>query len=82
MGAYNRVTVNPAAEARKLLYNGCSVINGVLKVHVTSDCWAIKDFHEGTYGNRYSGGISGTAMNSGCDLNCGNIFGNLIFCGT
>ena len=46
--------------------------------HVTSDCWAIKDFHE--FHMVTNGPVESVAlaMNNGCDLNCGNINGNLI----
>lgn len=42
--------------------------------YVTSDCWAIKDFHEGHHVTATAVESVAMAMNNGCDLNCGNLF--------
>lgn len=77
MGAYNRTNGEPCCGSRTLLKD---ILRGEweFKGHVTSDCWAIKDFHEFhmvTSGPEESVAL---AMNNGCDLNCGNINGYLI----
>lgn len=77
MGAYNRTNDEPCCGSRTLLKD---ILRGEwgFEGHVTSDCWAIKDFHEYhmvTAGPKESVAL---AMNNGCDLNCGNINGNLI----
>ena len=42
--------------------------------HVTSDCWAIKDFYEGHNVTKNAEESVALAMNNGCDLNCGTLF--------
>src|SRR5699024_185380 len=42
--------------------------------HVTSDCWAIKDFHEGHMVTEGPVDSVALAVNNGCDLNCGNLY--------
>ena len=73
MGAYNRTNGEPCCGSKTLLKDILRDKWG-FEGHVTSDCWAIKDFHEGHH-------VTGTpvesvslAMNNGCDLNCGNLF--------
>lgn len=77
MGAYNRMNGEPCCGSKTLLGD---ILRGEwgFDGHVTSDCWAIKDFHEGH-------GVTSTpvesvamAMNNGCDLNCGHIYMNLL----
>lgn len=73
MGAYNRTNGEPCCGSKHLLQE---ILRGEwgFDGHVTSDCWAIKDFHE-------NHGVTSTAvesvalaMNNGCDLNCGSLF--------
>ncbi|HEX3077977.1 MAG TPA: glycoside hydrolase family 3 C-terminal domain-containing protein [Lachnospiraceae bacterium] len=73
MGAYNRTNGEPCCGSKTLLQDILRKEWG-FKGHVTSDCWAIKDFHE--YHKVTSGPVESVslAMNNGCDLNCGNIF--------
>jgi beta-glucosidase len=73
MGAYNRTNGKPCCGSKELLLDILREEWG-FEGHVVSDCWAIKDFHEGH-------GVTATpvesvalAMNNGCDLNCGNLF--------
>ncbi|MDO4303443.1 MAG: glycoside hydrolase family 3 C-terminal domain-containing protein [Bacillota bacterium] len=73
MGAYNRTNDAPCCGNKVLLQDILRKEWG-FKGHVVSDCWAIKDFHEGH-------GVTGgplesvaMAMNNGCDLNCGQLF--------
>ena len=77
MGAYNRTNGEPCCGSKTLLQDILRDEWG-FKGHVTSDCWAIKDFHE--FHMVTSGPVESAAlaMNNGCDLNCGNINGNLI----
>ncbi len=76
MGAYNRVNGDPCCGNHRLLIDILRNEWG-FDGHVVSDCWAIKDFHEGhcvTDGPLES---VAKAMNSGCDLNCGELFAYL-----
>lgn len=73
MGAYNRTNGKPCCGSDELLQDILRKKWG-FQGHVLSDCWAIKDFHEGhkvTDGPLESVAM---AMNNGCDLNCGNLF--------
>ena len=77
MGAYNRTNGEPCCGSPTLLQDILRDEWG-FKGHVVSDCWAIKDFH--MYHMVTSTPVESVAlaMNSGCDLNCGNIYGNLL----
>lgn len=73
MGAYNRTNGEPCCGSGRLLKEILRQEWG-FEGHVTSDCWAIRDFHE-------HHGVTATpvesvalAMNNGCDLNCGSLF--------
>ncbi len=73
MGAYNRTNGAPCCGSKELLTD---ILRSEwnFQGHVVSDCWAIKDFHQGhgvTPGPVESAAM---AMNNGCDLNCGNLF--------
>ncbi len=73
MGAYNRTNGEPCCGSKTLLQDILRKEWG-FKGHVVSDCWAIKDFHEG---HGVTGGAMESvamAMNNGCDLNCGQLF--------
>lgn len=73
MGAYNRTNGEPCCGSRTLLVD---LLRGEwgFDGHVTSDCWAIKDFHENHKVTHSAVESVSLAMNNGCDLNCGNIF--------
>jgi len=76
MGAYNRTNGEPCCGSEFLLEK---TLRGEwnFQGHVTSDCWAIKDFHEGhkvTSGPVESAAL---AVNRGCDLNCGDLYHHL-----
>lgn len=77
MGAYNRTNGEPCCGSERLLVD---ILRGEWEFdgHVTSDCWAIKDFHEGHMVTSTPVESVALAMNMGCDLNCGNIYGNLL----
>ena len=73
MGAYNRTNGEPCCGSKTLLQDILREEWG-FEGHVVSDCWAIKDFHEGhgvTDGPLESVAL---AVTNGCDLNCGNLF--------
>lgn len=77
MGAYNRTNDEPCCGSKLLLGD---ILRGEwgFKGHVTSDCWAIKDFHEHHMVTSTPVESVALAMNQGCDLNCGNMYGNLL----
>lgn len=77
MGAYNRTNGEPCCGSKTLLKDILRDEWG-FKGHVTSDCWAIKDFHENHMVTSTPVESVALAMNNGCDLNCGNMFGNLL----
>ncbi len=73
MGAYNRTNGEPCNGSKTLLQE---ILRGKwgFEGHVVSDCWAIRDFYQGhlvTSGPEESVAL---AVNSGCDLNCGELF--------
>ncbi len=77
MGAYNRTNGEPCCGSKTLLQDILRDEWG-FQGHVTSDCWAIKDFHE--FHKVTDGPVDSVsmAMNNGCDVNCGNLFGYLL----
>ncbi|MBW9172409.1 glycoside hydrolase family 3 C-terminal domain-containing protein [Clostridium estertheticum] len=76
MGAYNRTNGEPCCGSKTLLDDILRDEWG-FKGHVTSDCWAIKDFHEGHGITSNAVESVALAVNNGCDLNCGNMYLNL-----
>lgn len=76
MGAYNRTNGEPCCGSEFLLEK---TLRGEWKFqgHVTSDCWALQDFH--LYHKVTAGPVESAALalNKGCDLNCGNLFHHL-----
>jgi beta-glucosidase len=77
MGAYNRVNGMPACGHPRLLGD---VLRGRwgFDGHVTSDCWAIKDFNEGHQVTASIEESAALAVRAGCDLNCGNAYLHLL----
>ena len=73
MGAYNRTNGEPCCGSRHLLIEILREEWG-FQGHVTSDCWAIKDFYEGHGVAANAQEAAAMAMNNGCDLNCGTLF--------
>ena len=73
MGAYNRTNGEPCCGSKTLLKD---ILRGKwhFQGHVTSDCWAIKDFHEGHMVTDGPVDSVSLAVNNGCDLNCGNLY--------
>ncbi|MDO4513001.1 MAG: glycoside hydrolase family 3 C-terminal domain-containing protein [Lachnospiraceae bacterium] len=76
MGAYNRTNGEPCCGSKTLLQDILRDDWG-FEGHVTSDCWAIKDFYEGH--KVVDGPLESVALavNNGCDTNCGNLFSYL-----
>ena len=77
MGAYNRVNGSPACAHPRLLADILRERWG-FDGHVTSDCWAIKDFHEGHHVTSSMAESAALAVRAGCDLNCGNAYYHLL----
>jgi beta-glucosidase len=70
MGAYNRTLGEPCGGSYYLLQD---ILRGEWGFggHVTSDCWAIRDFHEYHKVTNSPEESAALALNAGCDLNCG-----------
>ena len=77
MGAYNRTNGEPCCGSKTLL-NDILRDDWGFKGHVTSDCWAIKDFHENHMVTKTPPESVALAVNNGCDVNCGNMYLNLL----
>ncbi|EPR10000.1 glycoside hydrolase family 3 C-terminal domain-containing protein [Ruminiclostridium papyrosolvens] len=73
MGAYNRTNGEPCNGSKTLLKDILRDGWG-FDGHVVSDCWAIKDFHEGHGVTKTPTESVALALKSGCDLNCGNMY--------
>ena len=73
MGAYNRTNGEPCCGSKTLLVD---ILRGKwgFKGHITSDCWAIKDFHTGHNVTRTAPESAALALKNGCDVNCGNTY--------
>jgi beta-glucosidase len=78
MGAYNRTNGEPCCGSETLLKRILRAEWG-FQGHVVSDCWAIKDFHEHHGVTRTAPESVALAVNQGCDLNCGNMYVNLLW---
>jgi beta-glucosidase len=77
MGAYNRVNGEPCCGSKTLLKRILQQ-EWNFSGYITSDCWAIKDFHENHQVTRTAPESVALAVNNGCDLNCGNMYLNLL----
>lgn len=77
MGAYNRLNGVPCCGNPELLEN---LLRGewAFDGHVTSDFYAIKDFHEGHGVTADEEDSAALAMNSGCDLDAGRFYKHLV----
>ena len=73
MGAYNRTNGEPCCASKTLLVD---TVRGKwnFQGHILSDCWAIRDFHEGHMVTQTPAQSAALAMEMGCDLNCGNTY--------
>lgn len=77
MGAYNRTNGEPCCGSKTLLQD---ILRGDWEFdgHVTSDCWAIRDFYQKHHVTNTPEESVALAVKNGCDLNCGNIFVHLL----
>ena len=73
MGAYNRTNGEPCCGSKALLVDTVRGKWG-FQGHIVSDCWAIRDFHEGHMVTQSPEESAALAMEMGCDLNCGNTY--------
>ena len=73
MGAYNRTNAEPCCGSKALLVDTVRGKWG-FEGHIVSDCWAIRDFHEGHMVTQTPAQSAALAMEMGCDLNCGNTY--------
>ena len=73
MGAYNRTNGEPCCASKTLLVDTVRGRWG-FEGHILSDCWAIRDFHEGHMVTQTPAQSAALAMEMGCDLNCGNTY--------
>lgn len=73
MGAYNRTNGEPCCASKFLLVDTVRERWG-FEGHILSDCWAIRDFHEGHMVTQTPAQSAALAMEMGCDLNCGNTY--------
>ena len=77
MGAYNRTNGEPCCGSKTLLVDTVRGRWG-FEGHIVSDCWAIRDFHEGHMVTQTPAQSAALAMEMGCDLNCGNTYIHLM----
>jgi beta-glucosidase len=77
MGAYNRTNGEPCCGSFTLLQQILRDEWG-FPGYVVSDCWAIKDFHSQHGVTTTAEESVALAVNSGCDLNCGDIYPRLL----
>ncbi len=77
MGAYNRTNGEPCCGSKTLLGDILREKWG-FDGHVTSDCWAIRDFHLHHKVTATATDSVALAVRNGCDLNCGNLYGHCI----
>ena len=77
MGAYNRVNGEPCCGSKTLLRE---ILRGKwgFAGHVVSDCGAIQDFHNGHGVTKTGVESAAMAVENGCDLNCGTMYGYLM----
>ena len=76
MSAYNRTNGEPCSGSKTLLGR---ILRGEwgFDGFVVSDCWAIRDFHEGHKVTATFEESSAMAVKAGCDLNCGCSYSHL-----
>lgn len=72
MGAYNRTNGEPCCASPKL--QKILRKDWGFEGHFVSDCWAIRDFHEHHMVTKNARESAALAINTGCDLNCGNTY--------
>ena len=77
MGAYSRTNDEPCCASKTLLQDILRDEWG-FKGYVVSDCGAIADIHKNHKVTKTPQESAALAVKNGCDLNCGNIYPNLI----
>ena len=77
MGAYNRTNGEPCCGSKTLLGD---ILRGDwgFDGHVTSDCFAIRDFYQKHHVTDTPEESAALAVRNGCDLNCGSLFASLL----
>lgn len=77
MGAYNRVNGEPCCGSKTLLKD---ILRGDwgFEGHVVSDCWAVRDFHEGHKVTSKPVESVKLALENGCDVNCGCTYQHVV----
>lgn len=75
MGAYNRLNGEPACASRYLMGK---LAEWGFDGYFVSDCWAIRDFHTEHMVTATAPESAAMALKTGCDLNCGNTYLNLL----
>ncbi|MDO5539609.1 MAG: glycoside hydrolase family 3 C-terminal domain-containing protein [Eubacteriales bacterium] len=77
MGAYNRTNGEPCCGSKTLI---CDILRDKwgFEGHFTSDCWAIRDFHENHHVTENAKESAALALKNGCDVNCGNTYLHLM----
>ena len=75
MGAYNRVNGEAACASKKLM---AKLKEWGFDGYFVSDCWAIRDFHENHHITATSAESAALALTTGCDVNCGCTYMNLL----
>ncbi len=73
MGAYNRTNGEPCCGSPTLMVDILRKKWG-FEGHFTSDCWAIRDFHENHKVTDTPEESVALALKNGCDVNCGNTY--------
>jgi beta-glucosidase len=77
MGAYNRTNGEPCCAHPYLMQEVLRKKWG-FKGYYVSDCWAIVDFYRGHNIVKTPDEAAALAVNTGCNLNCGNTFPELV----
>lgn len=76
MGAYNRLFGEPCC-ASSLLLGEILREKWGFQGHVTSDCWALTDFHNGHHVTSSPVESAALAIKAGCDISCGCTYDHL-----
>ncbi len=77
MGAYNRLYGEPCCGSKKLLTDLLRTKWG-FDGYVTSDCWAVQDFHQSHHVTKTPEESAVLALEAGCDINCGCTYQSLL----
>ncbi len=77
MGAYNRTNGEPCCGSKTLLKDLVRDKWG-FQGYIVSDCWAVRDFHEGHKVTKDPFESVKMALSAGCDLNCGCTYQRII----